>query len=104
VVESILTTKPKPDANSKAFSILENQSNILGKWKDKLEIPNQGKANKNKTGITEIGSSFSVVNFNNEATDRYNRLRAVLNEDLLSRQFRNSEIFLESDSNDGSLQ
>lgn len=100
-VDSILQSKPRGDQNSKTFSIMEKDTNMLEKWKNKLEIPNLGKTNKNKSGMNEQSNIPNSMSFAAEASERFNKLKSsIISEELLGRQFRGSEIFLESDSSE----
>lgn len=101
-VDALLQAKPKKtDLSTRTFSWMENQNQALSKWQDRLDIQNQGKSKGKMTGV-DPSVANGVQSFSDEALDRLSKLKN-LTEDFLSRQFKNSEILLDSDSKDGKI-
>lgn len=101
-VDALLQAKPKKtDLSTRTFSWMENQNQALSKWQDRLDIQNQGKSKGKMAGV-DPSVANGVQSFSDEALDRLSKLKN-LTEDFLSRQFKNSEILLDSDSKDGKI-
>lgn len=101
-IDSILYTRANQEQNSKAFGLMDNFGPVLSKWQNKSDTFNPTKTNKSRVSeVIDPSITSGIASFAVEASERHNRLKPNISDEFLSRQFRASGIFSDSDRADG---
>lgn len=104
-IESMFHPKALQEQNSRAFAIMDNNFGAtLNRWQNKNETFNPAKANRSRINdLIDPSVTSGVASFSVESSERHNRLKPNITDEFLSKQFRGSNIFSESEKMDGRI-